>query len=182
MGPDSDGSRQDLRRRAVAFSRLLVGLLVAYALIIATSGRLLGSVARVIALAIVLLAALRIRHVSRGRTDAIGVVAVLAVLVTAATSVFAGGELLAVLTAITTIILVCVTSALVIHSLAHHARRDVAAVLGVPVHLPADRVGLLVRARVGLCVRRRVLRGIPPPADGRRLPGTQGRGHLAGGA
>lgn len=131
MGPDSDGSRQDLRRRAVAFSCLLVGLLVAYALIIATSGRLLGSVARVIALAIVLLAALRIRHVSRGRTDAIGVVAVLAVLVTAATSVFASGELLAVLTAVTTIILVCVTSALVIHSLAHHARVDVAAVLGV---------------------------------------------------
>ncbi|MEQ7009415.1 potassium channel family protein [Actinopolymorpha sp. B17G11] len=129
--PDRPDGRAALRRRVVAFSWLLIGLLVAYALIIATSGRLLGSVARILALAVVLFAALRIRHVSRGRTDAVGVIAVAAVVMTATASVFAGGELLAVLTAATTIILVAVAGSLVIHSLMANARVDLATVLGV---------------------------------------------------
>jgi hypothetical protein len=131
MGAGSDSSPLDLRRRVIAFAWLLIGLLVAYALIIGTSGRLLGSVARTLALAAVLLAALRIRHVSRGRTDAIAVIAVAAVLMTAMASVFAGGDMLAVLTAATTIILVAVTCGLVIHSLMINAQVDLATVLGV---------------------------------------------------
>jgi hypothetical protein len=131
MGAGSDGSHQDLRRRVVAFSCLLVGLLVAYALIIGTSGRLLASGIRILALAVVLLAALRIRHVSRGRTDAVGVIAVAAVLMIAVAGVFAGGELLAVLTAATTIVLVAVTCGLVVRSLVVDAQVDLATVLGV---------------------------------------------------
>jgi hypothetical protein len=115
----------------VAFSWLLGGLLVTYALVITTGERLLGSFARTVALALVLLAALRIRRLSRGRTGAIAVVSAAAVVVAALATAFARGTVLTVLTASTTLALVTVTSSLVIRYLMVRARVDLATVLGV---------------------------------------------------
>lgn len=130
-GGSPDDGRIALRQRVVAFSWLLGGLLVAYALIITTGERLLGSFARTVALALVLLAALRIRHLSRGRTGAVAVVSVAAVLVAALATAFTRGTVLTVLTATTTLALVTVTSSLVVRYLIVDARVDLATVLGV---------------------------------------------------
>lgn len=123
--------RNAQRQRVVAFSWLLGGLLVTYALVITTGERLLGSFARTVALALVLLAALRIRRLSRGRTGAIAVVSAAAVVVAALATAFARGTVLTVLTASTTLALVTVTSSLVIRYLMVRARVDLATVLGV---------------------------------------------------
>ncbi len=115
----------------MAFCWLLLGLLLAYGLIIGTGGRVLGSVARNLALAIVLLAALRIRHLHRGRAVVVASVMVTAVIVTTAAATFAGGTLLAVLTAASTMVMVAVTVSLVVRYLVIDARVDIASVLGV---------------------------------------------------
>jgi Ion channel len=117
--------------RAMAFLYLLGGLLIAYALIIGTGGRILGSVARVLAMAIVLTAALGIRRVHRDQTLAVVGVVVASILATAVGAVFASGDLLRILTACSVLLLVGVTVALIVRYLMVSAQVDGATVLGV---------------------------------------------------
>ena len=123
--------REFLGTRAMAFLYLLAGLLIAYALIIVFGGRVLGSVARVLALAIVLAAALGVRRTDREQTMAVAGVVVASVLVTAIGTAFASGPLLRILTAASVILMVSVTAALVVRYLVVSARVDTATVLGV---------------------------------------------------
>jgi Ion channel len=117
--------------RAMAFLYLLAGLLIAYALIIGSGGRLLGSVARILALAIVLAAALGIRRVHRDQTMAVAGVVVVSVVATGVGAAFASGALLRILTACSVLLMVSVTVALIVRYLMVSAQVDVATVLGV---------------------------------------------------
>lgn len=135
MAQGGDSRRARLRAlmgtRLLAFCWLLIGLLVAYALIIVAGGRILGSLARIIALSIVLAAALRIHRMNRDSTMAIAAIVVAAVVLTGVASAFASGPLLQVLTACSVIVMVAVTTFLVVRYLVDTARVDLATVLGV---------------------------------------------------
>lgn len=127
----STGGMMGLSNRVLAFVWLLLGLLAAYALIIGVGTHVLGSVARILALAIVLSAALRIRRLDRERTLAIVGIVVVAVIVTAITAAFASAELLRILTAGSMIVMVSVTVVLIVRYLMIDPRVDLATVLGV---------------------------------------------------